>query len=162
MSWLFISGGQSFGVSASVLPVSIQDWSPLGLTLGSTWSPRDSQESSPTPQFRSINSSVLGFLYGPTLTSVHGYWKKHSFDYMDFVSKTMSLLFNMLSRFVITFLPWNKHLLISRLQSPSVVILESKKIVCHCFHCFSIYLLWSNRPRCHDLSFLNIEFCQPF
>ena len=41
---------------------------------------RDSQEPSPTPQFRSINSSVLGFLYGPTLMSLHDYWKNHSFD----------------------------------------------------------------------------------
>ena len=46
-------------------------------------SPRDSQESSPIPQFKSINSSVLSFLYGPTLTSINDYWKKHSFDYTD-------------------------------------------------------------------------------
>ena len=45
--------------------------------------PRDSQESSPTPQFKSINSSALSFLYGPTLTSSHDYWKNHSFDYKD-------------------------------------------------------------------------------
>ena len=52
-----------------------------------------------------------------------------------FVGKVMSLLFNMLSRLVITFLPRSKHLLISWLQSPSAVILETQK-VCHCFHCF--------------------------
>ena len=57
-----------------------------------------------------------------------------------FVVKVMSLLFNMLSRLVIAFLPRSKHLLISWLQSPSVVILELQKIVCHCFHCFPIYL----------------------
>ena len=58
-----------------------------------------------------------------------------------FVGKVMSLFFNMLSRLVITFLARSKHLLISWLQSPSVVILEPPKIkVCHCFHCFSIYL----------------------
>ena len=56
-----------------------------------------------------------------------------------FVGKVMSSLFNTLSRLVIAFLPRSKHLLISWLQSPSVVILEPKKIVCHCFHCFSIY-----------------------
>ena len=50
---------------------------------GSPCSPRDSQESSPTPQFKSINSSVLSFLYSPTLISVHDYWKHHSSDYMD-------------------------------------------------------------------------------
>ena len=68
-------------------------------------SPRDSQGSSPTPQFKSINSSALSFVYGPTLTSMHNYWKNLSFDYMDFVSKGLSLLFNMLARFVIAFLP---------------------------------------------------------
>ena len=76
-----------------------------------------------------------------------------------FVGKVMSLLFNMLSRLVIAFLPRSKHLLISWLQSPSAMILEPpKNKVCHCFHCFPIYLPWSNRTRCHDLSFLNVEF----
>ena len=56
-----------------------------------------------------------------------------------FVSKVMSVLFNMLSRLVITFLPRSKRLLISWLQSASAVILEPKKIVSHCFHCFPIY-----------------------
>ena len=57
-----------------------------------------------------------------------------------FVGKVMSLLLNVLSRLVITFLPRSKRLLISRLQSPSTVILEPPKIVSHCFHCFPIYL----------------------
>ena len=57
-----------------------------------------------------------------------------------FVGKVLSLLFNMLSRFVIAFLPRSKHLLISWLQSPSTVILEPKKVGCHCLHCFPIYL----------------------
>ena len=57
-----------------------------------------------------------------------------------FVGKVMSLLLNMLSRLVITFLPRSKCLLISWLQSPFAVILEPKKIVSHCFHCFPIYL----------------------
>ena len=66
--------------STSVLPINIQDWFPLGWTGYSPCSPRDSQESSPTPQFKSINSSVLRFLYNPTLTSIHDYWKNHSLD----------------------------------------------------------------------------------
>ena len=74
-----------------------------------------------------------------------------------FVGKVISLLFNTLSRLVITFLPRSKHLLISWLQSPSAVILEPKQIVCHWFHCFHIYLLWSYGARYHDLSFLNVE-----
>ena len=75
MSQFFPSGGQSIGASASasVLPVNIQDLFPSGLTdhLAS----KDSQESSPTPQFRSINFLALSFLYGPTVTSIHEYWK---------------------------------------------------------------------------------------
>ena len=80
MSQLFTSGGQSIGVSAStsVLPMNTQDWSLLGWT--SPWSPRDSQESSPTPQFKSINSSALSFLHSPTLTSIRDHWKNHSLD----------------------------------------------------------------------------------
>ena len=57
-----------------------------------------------------------------------------------FVGKVMSLVSNTMSRFVIAFLPSSKHLLISWLQSSSAVILEPRKIVCHCFHCFHIYL----------------------
>ena len=76
-----------------------------------------------------------------------------------FVGKLIHLLFNMLSRLEITFLPRSKRLLISWLQSPSAVILEPrKKKVSHCFHCFPIYLPWSDRTGCHDLSFLNVEF----
>ena len=73
-SQLLASGGQSIGVSAStsVLPMNTQNWSPLGWTCN----PRDSQESSPTPQFKNINSSALSFLYGPTLTSIFDYWEK--------------------------------------------------------------------------------------
>ena len=74
-----------------------------------------------------------------------------------FVGKVMSLLLNMLSRLVITFLPKRKRLLISWLQSPSAVILEPPKIVWHCFHCFPIYFLWSDGTGCHDLRFLNVE-----
>ena len=84
VSLLFTSGGQSTGAStsASVLLMNSQDWFPLRLTglISSPCTPRDSQESSPTPQFESINSLVLSFLYGPTLTSLHDYWKNHSFD----------------------------------------------------------------------------------
>ena len=69
---------------ASVLPMNIQDWFPSGLTgVGSPCSPRDSQGSSPTPQFKSINSSALSFLYSPTLTSIHDHWKNPSFDKSD-------------------------------------------------------------------------------
>ena len=82
MSQFFESAGQSIRVSAStsVLPMNTQDWSPLGWLVGSPCSPRDSQESSPTPQFKSINSLAFNLHYGPTLASIHGYWKNHSFN----------------------------------------------------------------------------------
>ena len=86
MSWLFTSGGQSIGASASalVLAVNIQDWFPLGLTgLMSLQSKGFSKEFSPALQFKSISSLVLSFLYGSALTSIHDYWKNHSFDYKD-------------------------------------------------------------------------------
>ena len=73
---------QSTGVLAlaSFLPKNTQDWSLWNGLIGSPCSPRDSQESSPTPQFKSINSLVLSYLHGPTLTSIHDCWKNHSLD----------------------------------------------------------------------------------
>ena len=96
--------------------------------ISSPCSPRDSQESSLTPQFKSINSSVLSFFHSPTLTSIHDHWKNHNLTRQTFVGKVMSLLFNMQSRPVITFLPRSMRLLISLLLSPSAVILEPTKI----------------------------------
>ena len=90
MSQFFASSGQSIGASvlASVLPMNIQEWFPLGWTGWISRSPRDSQESSLTPQFKSINSSPFTFLYSPTLTSIHDNWKNHSFDWMDYCWQT--------------------------------------------------------------------------
>ena len=82
MSWLFVSGGQSIGVSTSTSdhPKNSQGWFPLGLTGWLSLQSKGSQESSPTPQFKSINSSSLSFLYDATLTSIRDYWENHSFD----------------------------------------------------------------------------------
>ena len=82
LSQLFAWGGQSIGVSASasVLPMNTQDWSPLGWTGWISLQSKDSQESSPTPQFKSINSLALSFHHHPTLTSIHDHWKSHSLD----------------------------------------------------------------------------------
>ena len=81
MSQFFMSGSQSIRASAlaSVLPMNVQDWFPYWL-VGSPCSPRDSQESSPTPWLKSINSWALSLLYGPSLTSIHDYGKNHGFD----------------------------------------------------------------------------------
>ena len=82
MSQLFVPGGQSTGVSASttVHPMNTQDWSPLGWTGWISLQSKGLPKSSPTPQFKSIDSSVLSFLYNPTLTSIHDHWKNHSLD----------------------------------------------------------------------------------
>ena len=79
---LFTSGGQSIGVSAStsVLPVSIQDWFPLGWTGWISVHSKGLSRVFFTPQFKSINSLVLSLLYSPTLTSIYDYWKNHSFN----------------------------------------------------------------------------------
>ena len=82
--------------------------------------------------------------------------KTIALTWWTFVDKVMSLLFHMLSRLVITFLPRNKCLLISLLQSPSAMILEPLETVSHCFYCCPIYLPWSDETGCHDLSFLNV------
>ena len=126
MSQLFASGGQSIGVSAStsVLAMNTQDSSPLG------WPGLISSQSKGLSRVFS-NTTVqkhqffaLSFLYTPTFTSIHDHWKAIALTRWTFVDKVMSLLFNMLSSLVITFLSRKKCLLISWLQSPSAVILE--------------------------------------
>ena len=159
MSQLFAWGGQSIGISASasVLPMNTQDWSPLG------WTGWISLQSKGLSRVFSNTTVQKHQFFTAQLSSVqlsHPYMttgKTIALTRRTFVGKVMSLIFNMLSRLVITFLPKSKCLLISWLQSPSAVILEPKKIVSHCFHCFPIYFPWSDGTRCHDLSFLNVE-----
>ena len=122
MSQFFPSGGQSTGasVSASVLPINIQDWFPLGLTgLISLQSKELSRVFSNTTVQK---QQFFGVQPVSTLIFIHDYWKNHSFDYTDFCQQS-----NASARLVIAFRPRNKHLLISRLQSPSAVVLEPKK-----------------------------------
>ena len=126
--------------SASVLPMNTQDWQPLGWT---GWISLQSKGLSrlfcnttvQNHQFFSI--SLIVQLSHPYMTT----GKTIALARWTFVGKVMSLLFNMLSRVVTTYLPRSKRLLISWLQSPSAVILElPQNKVCHCFHCFPIYL----------------------
>ena len=127
MSQFSASGGQSIGASASasVLPMNIQDWFPLG------WTGLISLQSKSLLQHHSSKASILqrsAFftvqLSPPYMTT----GKTKALTRWTLVGKIMSLLFNMLSSLVTAFLPRSKHLLISQLQSPSAVILESKKI----------------------------------
>ena len=144
MSWLFISGGQSIGASAltSVLPMTLQGWFPLEWTgLISLQSKELSRVFSSTT-IEIINSSVLSLLYGPSLKSIHTTGKIIALTIWTFVGKVISLLFNMLSRFFMAFLPRSKHLLISWLWPPSAVILESKKIKYVSASTFSSLCLW--------------------
>ena len=140
--------------------------SPSNEYLGLIWSPcspRDSQESSPTPQFKSFNSSVLSFLYSPTLTSIMTTGKTISLTRQTFVGKVMCLLLNMLSRLVIAFdqqfWPRSNHLLISWHQSPSAVILEPKKIKSVTVSIVSPSISHEVMgPDAMILTFLNVEF----
>ena len=129
MSQLFASGGQSIGVSAStsVLSMNTQDWSPLGWTGWISLQSKGFSRVFSNTTFKSINSSVLSFLIVQLSHPYMTTGKTISLTRWTFVGKVMSLVFNMLSRLVITFLPRSKRLLISWLQSPSAVILEPKK-----------------------------------
>ena len=82
MSQNISSGSQSIGISASasVVPMNIQNWFPLGLTGLISLQSKGLSRVFSAPQFKNINSSTLNLLYGPTLTSIHDYWKNHSFD----------------------------------------------------------------------------------
>ena len=131
VSQLFAWGGQSTGVStsASVLPQNTQGWSPLERT---GWISLQSKGLKSLLQHHSSKASILQCLAFFTVQFSHQYMttgKTIALTNQTFVGNVMSLLFNMLSRLVINFLPRSKHLLISKSpQSPSAVILEPKKI----------------------------------
>ena len=131
MSQFFASGGHGIGVSplAAFLPKNIQDWFPLGWT---SWISLLSKGLSRVfSQHHSSKASILWRSAFFIFQLSHPYMttgKTIALNRCTFVGKLRSLLFNILSRLVITFLPRSKHLLISWLQSPSAVILEPKKI----------------------------------
>ena len=122
VSRLLASVGQSMGnsVSASVLSMNIQGRFPLGLTGSISLLFKGLSRIFSTPHFKSINSSMLSFLYNPTLISIHDYWKSHSWQ------SNVSAFYR-LSQLLIAFLPKSKCLLISWLQSQSAVIWEPQK-----------------------------------
>ena len=124
--------------------------------------PRDFQQSSPTSQIRSINSSALSFLYSPTLTSVHGYWKHRSLIRWTFVEKVKSLLINVLSRLVITFLPRSKCLNFVAAVTICSDFGAPENKVSHCFYCFTIYLPWVMGPNTMILVLWMLSFKPTF
>ena len=129
MNQFFTSGGQNIAVSASasVLPMNIQDWFSLGLT-GLILQSKGLSRVFFKPQFRSINFWCLAFFMAQLSHPYMNTGKTKALTRWTFVGKVMSLLFNMLFRLVLTFLPRSKRLLIAWLQSPSAVILEPPKI----------------------------------
>ena len=125
------------------------DWATSDWLLWSPSSPRDSQESSPAPHFKSINSSAFSLIYDPILTFKCDYWKAIASTIWTFVGKVKSLLFNTLSSFFIAFLPRSKYLLILWLQSPSSDSGTQENKVCQCFHFIPILFVmkwWDQMP----------------
>ena len=159
MSQLFASGGQSIGVAAStsVLPMNTQDRSPLGQDLLAVQGTLKSllQHHSSKASMLLHSACFIVQLSHPYVTT----GKTIALTRWTFVRKVMSLLFNMLSKVIITFLPRSKHLLISWLQSPSTVFWEPPKIksVTVSIVSPSVYHEVMGAD-CHDRSFLNVEF----
>ena len=162
MSQFFTSGSQSTraSASASVLPKNIQDWFPLGLHGLISLQPKGLSRvfSKITVQKQQFYDAQLSKHLVQFSHPLMNTGKTIAFTRWIFVGEVLFLVCNMLPRLVIAFLPRSKCLLISWLQSPSAVILEPPQIVCHYLHCFPIYFPWSDRTRCHDLSFLNADF----
>ena len=163
ISQLFASGSPSIeaSASASVLPVNIQGWFTLELTCLTSLQSRGLSRVFSLLQHYSSEVSVLQCSAFFMVQLSHPYkatGKSIALTRWTFVGIVMTLLFNMLSKFVTAFLPRNKCLLISWLQSPSAVIFGAQEnTVCHCFHGFPTYLPWSDGTGCYDLSFLNVE-----
>ena len=110
-SQLFASGDQNIEASVSVLPKSIQGWLSLGWLVWSPCGPRDSRESFPAPQFKSIDSLDLSLLWSNS--NIHTWLLEKTLTIWTFVSKVISLLFNMLSSFIMglpLWLSWLKNL----------------------------------------------------
>ena len=161
MSQFFSSGGQSIGVSASAsgLPMNIQDWSPLGWT---GWISAVQETLKSLLQLHSWKPSTLWNSAFFIVQLSHPYittGKTIALTKRTFVVKVMPLLFNMLSGLVINFLQMSKCLLLSWLQSPSAVILSPPppKIMSVTVSTVSASI-YHDGTRCHDLSFLNVEF----
>ena len=148
MSQFFASGGQSIGASASVLPMNIQDWFPLGWTVLISL-----QSKGLSRVFLLHHSSKASILRHSAFFMVqvsHPFMtteKTIAWTIWNFVGKVMSLLFNMLSRFVIAFPPRGKSLNFTAAVTIFSDFEAPKNKVCNCFHCIPIYLPWSNGTR---------------
>ena len=174
MSWLFASGGQSIraSASASVLPMNIQDWFPLGWTgLISLLFKGLSSIFSSITVWKHCSTFFMVYLSDPYMTT----GKTIALTIQTFVGKVMSLLFNMLSTLVVAFLSRSKRVLFcflppTREQASfnfmAAVTVHSdfgahENKVCHCFYFFPTYLPWSDGTGCHDLTFWTVAHQTP-
>ena len=152
----------SIGASAlaSVLPMNIQDWFPWGFTgfisLLSKGLSRVFYKHSSKASILWLSDFFMVQLSHPYTTT----GKTIALTRWTFVGKIISLLFNTLSRLDID--SKSKRLLTSGLESPSAVYGAPENKICHSFHCFPIYLPWSDVTGCHDLCFMNSEFKASF
>ena len=113
--------------SASFLPMNIQAWFPLRLTVLISLQSKELSRAFSSTTIQKYQFFSILLLYGPTLTSLYNYWKNHNVDYTHLCQQSDVSVFNMLSRFVIAFLPKNKYLLISWMQSLFTVIWSPRK-----------------------------------
>ena len=115
--------------------MNTQDWFPLGWTSWISWSPTDSQESSPTPQFKSISSLALCLLYGPAITTIHDHSRDHNLDYTDLCRQSHVSAFQhqVCHRF-----PAKKQSSSDFMAAVTICsdFRAQENRVCHCFHCF--------------------------
>ena len=146
MSLLFTSGGQSIGASASVLPMNIQGWLSLGLIGLISLQPKGLSRvfSSTTVQKHQFFRDQL--LYVPTLTSIHDYWKNHSFDYTDLCGQSdVSAFYNLLKYIFIAcdffLIFWNPY--VSNVNTFNVVLEVSETILISFYFLFFILLCFS-------------------
>ena len=167
MSELFVWGGQSIGVSASasVLPMNAQDWSPSGWTGWISFQSKGLSTvfSNTTVQKHQFFGAQLSSQSNSHIHTWH--WKNNSLTRWTFVGKVMSLLFNMISRLVITFLPYSFARKSFDFMAAVTICSEfgaQENKVWPCFHCLPIYFPWGDGTRCHDLVFWMLSFKPTF
>ena len=154
MSQFFTSGGQSIGASASgsVLSVNIQGWFTSGLTGVISLQLKGHSRVLSTALFKSINSLVSAFFMVELSHPYMATGKNIALTIQTFVDKVMSLIFNMLSRYSFSSKKQMSFNCMAAVTICSDFGAQENK-VCHCFHCFPIYLPWSDGTECHDVHF---------
>ena len=134
--------------------MNVEDWYTLGLIGLISLLSRESQESFPEPHYEGISSSIFSLFNCPALIAVHDYWKNHSFDCTDLCWQSNVSVFQYAVKVCHSFsfkekVPFNFMAVVTICSDFGSL----KNKVCHCFHCFPIYLPWSDGIGCHDINF---------